>query len=69
LERLKGARNALAVRYDLQPGVLCPNGTLEAIAALNPGTLQQMAGIRELRHWQSREFGDSLLAALQQPAA
>ena len=69
LERLKAARNALAMRYDLQPGVLCPNGTLEAIAGMNPDTLQQMAGIRELRRWQLREFGGSLLAALRQPAA
>jgi ribonuclease D len=69
LERLKAARNALAMRYDLQPGVLCPNGTLEAIAGMNPDTLQQMESIRELRRWQLREFGGSLLAALRQPAA
>lgn len=69
LERLKAARNALAMQYDLQPGVLCPNGTLEAIAGMNPDTLQQMADIRELRRWQLREFGGSLLAALRQPAA
>ena len=69
LERLKGARNALATRYDLAPGVLCPNGTLEAIAAVNPKDIQEMGEIRELRRWQLREIGDSLLAALQQPAA
>jgi ribonuclease D len=67
LERLKGARNALAIRYELPPGVLCPNGTLEAIAAVNPGNLQEMTEIRELRRWQLREIGESLLAALQQP--
>jgi ribonuclease D len=69
LERLKGARNALATRYELAPGVLCPNGTLEAIAAVNPKNLQDMSAIRELRRWQLREMGESLLAALQQPAA
>ena len=68
LERLKGARNALATRYDLAPGVLCPNGTLEAIAAVNPATLQELGAIRELRRWQLREIGESLLAALQQPS-
>jgi ribonuclease D len=69
LERLKVVRNALATQYDLPPGVLCPNGILETIAALNPGTLEEMADIRELRRWQLREIGGSLLAAVQQPAA
>lgn len=69
LERLKAARNALATEYDLAPGVLCPNGTLEAIAKLNPRTLEQMAEVPELRQWQRREIGGGLLAALQRPAA
>lgn len=69
LERLKAARNALSVQYNLAPGVLCPNGTLEAIARLNPITLEQMAEIPELRQWQRREIGGGLLAALQRPAA
>jgi ribonuclease D len=69
LERLKAVRNTLAQRHDLPPGVLCPNGVLEAIARVNPGTLHEMAEIRELRRWQLREIGSGLLAALQQPAA
>jgi ribonuclease D len=69
LERLKAIRNRLAVRHDLAPGVLCSNGTLEAIARVNPSTLDGMGGIRELRRWQLREIGSDLLAALQQPAA
>jgi ribonuclease D len=68
LERLKSARNALATQYDLAPGVLCPNGVLEAIARVNPTTLQQMGEIKELRRWQLREMGESLLAAVRQPA-
>ena len=69
MERLKAVRNTLATRYDLPPGVLCPNGTLEAVARVNPTTLDRMSEIRELRRWQLRELGSSLLAALQQPAA
>lgn len=67
LERLKAARNLLATRYDLAPGVLCPNGTLEAIARANPSTLEALAAIPELRRWQVRELGPDLLAAVQQP--
>jgi ribonuclease D len=63
LERLKVVRNQLAAKYDLAPGVLCPNGTLEAIALVNPQTLEQLGGIRELRRWQLREIGGDLLEA------
>ena len=69
MERLKSARNTLAAGCDLPPGVLCPNGTLEAIARVNPTTLDRMSEIRGLRRWQLRELGSSLLAALQKPAA
>jgi ribonuclease D len=69
LERLKTVRNQLALRYDLTPGVLCSNGTLDAIARVNPSSLGDMSAIRELRRWQLNEFGSDLLAALQQPAA
>jgi ribonuclease D len=69
VERLKMIRNGLAQRYDLPPGVLCPNGTLEAIARANPGNLEEMSAIPELRRWQLRELGEELLAGLPQPAA
>jgi ribonuclease D len=65
LERLKAARNQLAQHYDLAPGVLCPNGTLEAIARVNPATLEQLAATPELRRWQLAEFGAELLAAVR----
>jgi ribonuclease D len=69
LERLKAIRNQLAVRYDLAPGVLCSNGTLEAIARANPRTIEEMAEIAELRRWQLKEIGGDLLQVLQRPAA
>ena len=64
LERLKTARNRLASELDLAPGVLCPNGTLEAIARANPGGLGAMAAIAELRRWQLSAIGGELLDAL-----
>jgi ribonuclease D len=63
LERLKAERNLLALKYDLPPGVVCPNGTLEAIARVDPKTPDEMAAVPELRRWQLREFGGELLAA------
>jgi ribonuclease D len=69
LERLKAARNQLAQEYDLAPGVVCPNGTLEAIARLDPKSAAELGSVTELRRWQLREFGEELLQALQGPAA
>jgi ribonuclease D len=69
LERLKAARNAMAMNHDIAPGVLCPNGTLEAIARANPSTLEQLAEVPELRRWQLAEFGGALLAGLRRPPA
>jgi len=67
VERLKTARNQLAPKLGLQPGVLCPNGTLEAIARANPRTLEELAAVPELRNWQRREIGRELLAAVAEP--
>ena len=71
VERLKVRRNALALELDLAPGVLCPNGTLEAIARANPASVEQLQAVPELRRWQARVIGPSLFEALQeaQPAA
>ena len=64
LERLKAARNELALRYDLAPGVLCPNGTLEAIARAEPHSTEELRKIPELRRWQVEEIGNDLVNAL-----
>lgn len=68
VERLKAARNQLAPELGLQPGVLCPNGTLEAIARANPRTLEELATVPELRTWQRRAIGRELLTAMADPA-
>jgi ribonuclease D len=69
LERLKSARNRLAVQLDLAPGVLCPNGTLEAIARANPASMEALGALPELRRWQLREIGGELLTAMASPVA
>ncbi len=65
LDRLKVRRNQLATELGLQPGVLCPNGTLEAIARAQPASVEAMAGLPGLREWQRRELGEALLKAME----
>jgi ribonuclease D len=64
LERLKAVRNAAAVRLDLAPGVLCPNGSLEEIARARPASLQELAVVPGLRRWQFEVLGKDMLTAI-----
>ena len=64
VERLKAARTAAAARLDLAPGVLCPNGTLEAIARAQPATLDELRAVPSVRRWQAEVIGPVLLEAL-----
>ncbi len=68
VERLKGARNAAAARLKLAPGVLCPNGTLEAIARAGPHSAEDLAGVPGVRRWQVGALGTELLAARSDPS-
>ena len=61
VEQLKKMRNGAAHRIGLQPGLLCPNGTLQAIARLAPETPADLDGVPELRAWQREVLGDATL--------
>ena len=63
LERLKLARNTIAQRLDLAPGVLCSNGMLEEIARLNPGRTEELEKVPDMRRWQREVLGTELIAA------
>lgn len=58
IERLKEFRNARAKALGMEPGVLCPNGTLEAVARAAPRTAAQLEQVSELRKWQREALGE-----------
>ena len=64
VEKLKTARNKAAERLKLDPGVLCPKGTLEAVARAKPKTKADLAHIPDLRKWQAEVLGAEFLGAL-----
>lgn len=64
LEKLKAARNAAAERLGLDQGVLCPKGTLEAVARANPANVAAMGAVPEMRKWQVQTLGAEFLKAL-----
>ncbi len=57
LERLKTLRNRRAADIDLDPGLVCPNGTLQAVARAIPTTPEQLKSVSELRRWQRGVLG------------
>jgi ribonuclease D len=58
LERLKELRNARAESCGMDPGLVCPNGTLQAIARMAPATAAQLNDVAELRAWQRSVLGE-----------
>lgn len=63
LDRLKTARNRAAERLELAPGVVAPNAVLEAIARLEPTSVEQLDAIEGMRKWQREEIGEELVRA------
>lgn len=65
VERLKRWRTGRAKELGLDPGVLCPNTQLEAIAWRNPARMADVREIPELKVWFVREFGNEIVEALR----
>ena len=63
LAALKGWRAKRAAALDLDPGVLCPNTALEAIAWRAPEAVAELGELPELKGWFVREFGEEAIAA------
>jgi len=64
LAALKEWRGPRAQSLALDPGVLCPNAALEAIAWANPTAADEMKSVVELKDWFVREFGEELVGVL-----
>jgi ribonuclease D len=58
---LKRWRAERAQQLALDPGVLCPNSSLEAIAWRAPNTASDLEGLPELKGWFVHEFGSEVV--------
>jgi ribonuclease D len=65
LAALKRWRAARAQELALDPGVLCPNTALEAIALENVADAGGLARLPEVKPWFAESFGDEIVGALQ----
>ena len=65
LDSLKQWRRKCAAEVELDPGVLCPNSTLETIALNPPESHEEMLDRPELKQWFARSFGAEIVTHLQ----
>ena len=61
---LKRWRAKRAKELGLDPGVLCPNSSLEAIAFRNPQSGEELGEVGELKGWFTRHFAGEVTEAL-----
>jgi ribonuclease D len=64
LERLRAWRARRAASLEMDPGVFCPNATLEEIAAAGPESLESMRVIPLVKGWWVDSFGREVLECL-----
>ena len=62
LAALKAWRAGRADELSMDPGVLCPNSALEAIAWADPAKVKDLDDV-DLKRWFVREFGKEVVAA------
>ncbi|MCP5059899.1 MAG: ribonuclease D [bacterium] len=61
---LKRWRTGRAKELEMDPGVLCPNATLENIAWAEPKEGSDLEGLTGVKGWFARNFGSEIVAAL-----
>jgi ribonuclease D len=67
LEELKAWRAVRARELGLDPGVFCPNASLEEIAAELPRSVEEMRALSALKPWWAEQFGPEVLRILGEP--
>jgi ribonuclease D len=66
LEALKDWRRKKAAALHLDPGVLCPLSSLQAVARANPRSTGDLEAMEEVSRWRTREFGEEWIRTLSQ---
>jgi len=65
LDRLKALRNKRAKEMGMDSGLLCPNGTLQAVARSAPQSIEELRAVSEMRRWQMGSLGvEAILTAV-----
>jgi ribonuclease D len=66
LDELKRWRAHKSRELGLDPGVFCPNASLEEVAALQPRSMDDLRALTVVKAWWTEHFGPELLAVLRE---
>ena len=64
IKALKIWRSEKAGQLEMDPGILCNNATIAAIAETNPFDQKSFKKIKEMKKWQIKEFGKEIIQVL-----
>jgi len=64
IKALKTWRASKARALNIDPGMLCPNALITAIAAKNPGDSKSLETVEEMKNWQKQVFGTEIIRVL-----
>jgi len=65
IKALKSWRALKASALDIDPGMLCNNALIAAIAVKNPGDSNSLETVKEMKNWQKQAFGTEIIRALK----
>lgn len=65
IKALKAWRASKARALDIDPGLLCNNALITAIAVKNPGDTKSFEKIKEMKRWQKQVFGREIIRVLK----
>ena len=65
LDGLKRWRARRSKELEMDPGVFCPNATLEEVAWANPENSEALAALAPVKGWWARSFADEVLETLR----
>ena len=65
IKALKFWRATKASALGIDPGILCNNALITAIAAKNPGDIKSLETVKEMKNWQKQTFGSEIIRILK----
>jgi ribonuclease D len=65
IKALKSWRASKASAFGIDPGILCNNALITAIAVKNPGDGKSLETVREMKNWQKKAFGAEIIRVLK----
>jgi ribonuclease D len=68
LDRLKRWRGERAAQLEIDPGVFCPNATLEEIAGAGPASREDLQALPAVKRWWAKAFGAEVISSLAETA-